>query len=90
MKSWVFTFRLDPPSGVVSARNGACVFFAAYVPVLGVWSMVYPGGEETIDEPQMIFVDDEYAKTHQRSACGRRPTIRLREKKKELQFELAL
>lgn len=94
MKSWFFTFRIEPPSCVVSARNGANVFFAAHSRVLGRWYMVIPGrNEEQIDEPQMIFVEADYAKAHERDigTSVRRPTIRLREgKKKVVQFELAL
>lgn len=92
MKNWVFTFRVDPPTGtVVSARNGGSVFFAGYSRLLRQWFMVYPGGEEKIDEPQMLFVEDEYAKAHERQNVGRRPTIKLRESKtKPIQFELGL
>lgn len=93
MKHWVFTFRVDPPTGCVfSARNGASVFFCAYIPVLRRWEMVVPGGpNETIDEPTMIFVSQEYADTHKREGVGRRPTIKLREgKQKAVQYELSL
>lgn len=61
MKHWIFTFRVELPEGVVvSARNGASVFFAAYSPARG-WEMVYPGGAEKIQAPQMIFVSSEFA-----------------------------
>ncbi len=90
--SWVFTFRVDPPTGVVSARNGASVFFAAFSRALRQWYMVPPGQpEEKIAEPQMIFVSQEYADTHKRESVGRRPGVRLREGKQKLvQFELGL
>ena len=95
MKSWILSFRVHPPTGCVfSARNGGSVFSAAFSRVLNQWYMVIPGnGEEKIDEPQMIFVDDEYAKANKKDIgqSVRRPTIRLREPKhKALQFELAL
>lgn len=95
MKSWVFTFRIEPPAGqVLSARNGQNVFFAAYSRALRQWFMVVPGhSEERIAEPQMIFVDRKYAKAHEKdfSLVGRRPSIRLREgKRKVVQYELAL
>jgi hypothetical protein len=92
MKSWVFTFRVMPPAGTVSARNGSNAFFAYYSPITNRWSMIYPGGEERIDEPQMLFLDSEYVKAHEKdlSMSPRRPTIRLREgKRKAVQFELA-
>jgi len=77
----------------MSARNGSDAFFAAYSRLLRQWYLVANGTEEKIDAPQMIFVDAEYAKAHEKdvSTCVRRPTIRLREgKKKAVQFELAL
>ena len=91
MSLWVFTFRVEPPSCVVSARNGGSVFFAAYSRALRQWYMVLPGGEEKIDEPQMIFVTSEYADTHKRENIARRPSVRLREGKQKLvQYELAI
>ena len=94
MKSWVFTFRVVPPTHTVSARNGADVFFAGYSRVLQRWTMVLPGGcEEHIDEPQMIFLEDEYAKAHAKdlSESVRRPAVRLRKgKEKAVQCQLAL
>lgn len=94
MKHWVFTFRVEPPAGTVfSARNAeGSYFFCAYIPVLRRWEMVVPGGpNETIDEPQMIFVTQEYADTHKRDGVGRRPSIKLREgKQKSVQYELAI
>lgn len=93
MKNWIFTFGIEPPTCVVSARNGADVFFAAFSRALRQWFIVYPGGEERIDEPQMIFVESEYAKAHAKDIGTRvrRPTLRLREgKPKAVQYELAL
>jgi hypothetical protein len=91
MKSWIFAFRVEPPPHVFSARNGGSVFFCAYSRVLSQWFMVFPGGEEKIDEPQMIFISDEWAKEHAIEGVVRRPSIKLREgKKKAIQFELAL
>ena len=95
MKSWFFTYRIEPPTDrVFSARNGSDVFFAAFSRVLRRFYMVKPGaGEEQIDMPQMIYLDSEYAKAHEKdvSTQVRRPTIRLREeKKKEVQYQLAL
>lgn len=91
-KSWVLTWRIIPPTGcVVSTRNGSNVFWAAYSRFLRQWYMIYPGGEEKIDEPQMLFVSHEYADTHKREGAVRRPTIKLREgKRKAVQYELAL
>lgn len=92
MKHWTFSFRIKPPDRVVSARNGANVFFAAYSNLLRRWYMVYPGGEEKISEPQMILVEEQWAKDHpQDLSQGRRPTIKLREPKgKAVQYQLAL
>jgi hypothetical protein len=56
--------------------------------------MVIPGqGEERIDEPQQVFLEDEYVKSHAKdvSTSARRRTLRLREgKKKDVQYQLAL
>jgi len=95
MKSWIFSCRVHPPTGqVFSARNGGSVFSAAFSRVLNQWYMVIPGnGEEKIDEPQMVFLDAEYAKANTKDIgqSVRRPTIRLREaKQKAVQFELSL
>lgn len=94
MKHWVFAFRVDPPIGfVVSARTGGSVFFAAYSRPLDQWFMVYPGGEERIAEPQMLFLEEEYVSEHTRdlSKVVRRPTTTLRQgKQKTVQFELAI
>lgn len=76
---------------MVSARNGGSVFFAAYSQVLRQWYWVYPGGEQKIDEPQMLFLTSEYADTHKREGVGRRPSVKLREEKQKLvQYELAI
>ena len=89
--NWVFSFRVEPPTGVFSARNGVSVFFSAYSRLLDQWYLVANGTEEKIDPPQMIFVESDYAKAHEKEESVRRPTIRLREsKKKAVQFELAL
>lgn len=90
-KHWVFTFRIEPPTGVMSARNGSYVFFAAYSRVLRNWFEVYPGGEKVTREPMMLLVSQEYADTHKRKGTVRRPIIKLREsKRKAVQYELAL
>lgn len=89
MKRWIFTFRVHPPTCVVSARNGGSLFFAGYSPALRQWYWVFPGGSEKIDEPQMIFVAEDYAETHKREGVGRRPSIKLREGKL-VQYELAI
>lgn len=94
MKHWIFSTRVHPPTCVVSARNGVNVFFAAHSRSLRRWYMMVPGhGEEQIDEPNMILVEDDYAKANEKdiSSQVRRPTIRLREgKKKAVQYQLAL
>ncbi len=89
MKHWVFTFRVEPPTCVVSARNGASVFFAGYARAIRQWFWIFPGGAEAIDEPHMIFVSQEYSDAHKRNDVGRRPTIKLREGK-SVQYELGL
>jgi hypothetical protein len=93
MKHWTLTFRVQPPDHVVSARNGSSVFFAGYSRVLKQWYGVYPGGEEKIDMPEMVYLDQEYVDAHKRdlSLSARRPTIRLRESKKPpVQMQLAM
>lgn len=65
MKSWIFTDRVEPPSGVVSGRFGASVMSVAYSRLLRQWYWIYPGGgEEKIAQPQMLFLDEEWARAN--------------------------
>lgn len=64
MKSWMATSRVEPPTGVVSARFGGSYIFAGYSRLLRQWYWIIPGGEEKIAAPEMIFVDEQWAKEH--------------------------
>jgi hypothetical protein len=64
MKHWTFTARVEPPTGVVSGRFGGSVMFVAYSKPLHQWYWIYPGGEEKIAQPQMLFLDEEWARAH--------------------------
>lgn len=95
MTRWIFTSRIEPSSikGVISVRFGASVMFAAYSRALRQWYHVYPGGEEKIPEPQMIFVDEELARDNQREHIGsivRRAGVRLRAGENHTQLSLSL
>lgn len=58
MKQWVPLRDVEEiPKGVVSARTGSNVIFAAYSRGLDQWYHVYPGGESKIPSPQMLFVE---------------------------------
>lgn len=61
---WILTGRVEPPTGVVSGRFGASVMFVAYSKLLRQWYWIYPGGEEKIPEPQMLFLDEKWAREH--------------------------
>lgn len=61
------TIDLSKLKGVVSGRFlgdielSGSVLFVSYSHVTRQWYWVYPGGEEKIDEPQMLFLDDAWA-----------------------------
>ncbi len=87
--TWVISGRVEPPTWVVSARNGASIFFAAYSKVLRQWFFVYPGGEERIDEPQMILVEEDYVRDHPNNNFIEKPKIAPC-RKKQAQLYLSL
>lgn len=64
------TSRVEPPTGVVSARFGGSYIFAGYSRVLRQWYWIIPGGEEKIAAPEMIFVEDDYVRTHTQEASA--------------------
>lgn len=88
MKKWILAFRVDPPAHVVSARTGGSVFFAAYSRWLRQWYLVANGSEEIIDEPEMLFLDEEYASDHPSKIIMRPEKIRSCRKKKSEQLLL--
>jgi len=63
-KRWVFTWRVEPPEGVVSGRFGSTVLFVAYSPLVRQWYWICPTGEEKISEPSMLLLDEEWARKH--------------------------
>jgi hypothetical protein len=65
VKRWVFTARIDPGDlgKVVSGRFGSSVMFVHYSRFTG-WHWIYPGGEEKIAEPEMLFLDPEWCEAH--------------------------
>jgi hypothetical protein len=65
VNSWVFAFRVEPPSNeTILARTGISTFFASYSRLTDRWHLIGPGGEERINEPQWLFLDDQYVKDH--------------------------
>jgi hypothetical protein len=90
MKSWVFTFRVEPPHmQTLMVKSGGSVFDAAYSRLLGQWYLVAGSYMEQISEPQFIFVSDEYAREHPRHWLVA-PTVSVRHKKKDVQLSFPL
>jgi hypothetical protein len=88
MSSWVFTFRVEPPhSQTILARSGGSIFFAAWSRLLDRWYMIYPGGSERIEPPEMWLCEEDWAKTHQRDLAPA-PVQRIRRSEKPEQMQL--
>ena len=87
MKRWVFTSRIEPANlaGVVSGRFGSNVLFVSYSRLLRQWYWVYPGTAEKIAEPQMLFLDDLWAREHPRekSVVRREKPLAIRQQRAE-------
>ena len=67
MKHWILTGTIDPSKlngVVVSGRFGSSVMDVAYSPWGRQWYWVYPKGQERIAEPEMIYVDEEWARAN--------------------------
>ena len=64
MKRWTITATIDVSKldYVVLGRFGSSVMDVAYSNLLDQWYWVYPTGEARIAEPQMIFVEEEWAR----------------------------
>ena len=86
MKRWVFTFRIEPSEleGTVSGRFGQSVMFVAYSKYSG-WLLVSGSSLEKIAEPEMLFLDPEWARQHPRKspAPRRENPIKIRKQKAE-------
>jgi len=87
MKHWIFTARIDPGAlaGVVSGRFGASIMFVAYSKSLSRWYWIYPGGNEQIAEPQMLFLDPDWAREHpaKKTSVRRENPLAIRRRKSE-------
>jgi hypothetical protein len=92
VKLWLETRTLDYPTGTVSGRFGASVMFVAYSRALAQWFWVYPGGEERIAEPPLVYVDEQWAHEHTlktpRGKLSKR--VNIRRGKGAAQMELSL
>ena len=86
MKRWIFTSRIEPADleGTVSGRFGASVMFVSYSRVTG-WHWIYPSGQEKIDEPQMLFLEPDWARAHPRTSPVSRRENPLRLRKQKIQ-----
>lgn len=62
-KSWVLTGTIDPSKieGTVSGRFGAAVMFCGYSRYRRQWFLIANGREEAIAEPQMLYVEQDWA-----------------------------
>lgn len=85
MKRWVITATVDSTKlpGVVSGRFGASVMFVSYSKIFGCWEWVYPGGIERIAEPQMLFIDEQWASQNRKLGVKRENSHRIRKSKVE-------
>src|SRR5438477_7422824 len=90
VKHWTLTFRVIPPSEVVSARFGGSVFFAAYSKWLRQWYLIANGTEEKIEEPQMLFLEEDYVRTHPSNRFCEVPAKRIRHSRRQAQLSLDL
>lgn len=92
MKQWVTTNMIDLSklTGVISGRFGASVMFVAYEKYFRRWVWVYPGGAERINEPEMILVDENWARENRTLAQDHKapPQRRGIRKKRVQQLEL--
>jgi len=59
--------------------------FVSYSHLIRQWYWIYPGGEEKIAEPQMLLLDEEYARAHrlEKSSPRRENPLRIRKSKNE-------
>lgn len=92
--SFVLVWRVPPPTDrTILARTGNSIFFAGYFKWSNKWFLLANGRSEEIEEPQMWWCEDEYARTHQRDLNEKPPrlvreTLRLRKSKKPEQLRL--
>jgi hypothetical protein len=90
MKSWVFTFRVEPPHmQTLMVKSGGSVFDAAYSRWLRQWYLVAGSYMEQIAEPQFIWCSDEYAREHPRESAHRQH-VSIRQSKRPVQLSLSL
>ena len=85
MKLWMDTWRVEPPDHTVMGRYGASMMDVAYSHLTNKWYHVWGGHEEEIAEPQMLFLDADYARQHPRKTPAPRAekSVRIRKKREE-------
>ena len=88
MKRWTITATIDASKldYVVLGRFGSSVMDVAYSKLLDQWYWVYPTGEERIAEPQMLYLDEEWARANrslEKTPLKRENPIDIRRKKVE-------
>jgi hypothetical protein len=69
LKRWILTSQIEPGEleGTLSGRFGSSVMFVAYQRLLDQWYWIQPNGiEERIAEPEMLFLDSDWARDHPR------------------------
>src|SRR2546430_17648357 len=68
MKRWILLARVEPQNDVtVMMRHGASVTDGFYSRLLQQWFALVPGGgAEKISAPDMLWLDEEYARKHPR------------------------
>jgi hypothetical protein len=91
MKEWILTSEVEPPNNMtVLAESCGSLFSAAYSKLLDQWYLVNGSYMEEIAEPQKLFLDPEYAKSHPRKSPvihTEKPRLR-RRKTEQMEFLL--
>jgi hypothetical protein len=67
MKVWIQLSQVEPPvNTTVLVESCGSLFSAAYSKLLDQWYLVNGSYMEEIAEPQMLFLDSQWAKLHPR------------------------
>jgi hypothetical protein len=86
-KQWIDSHLVEPSEleGVLSGRFGSNIMFVSYSKYIG-WLWIVPGGSnEEIPEPQQLFLEESWARSHPRKSAvvHRENPLRIRKQKAE-------